>query len=284
MDFKLGEINTLLVGRKTDIGFMLFNHLKEEVLLHNNQADKNIKEGDTIDVFLYTDGEKRLTATMEKPIIKINEPGFVKVKSSMYDYGVFIDNNTAKDPLISYDDLPLEFDKWPKEGDTIFAKLKNTGTQLIAKLVTPDEMKEHLEPTTTLNKMDKIKAIVIKSGEEGINLVTKEGHFIYVYYKHKRRDYRVGELTEVTITNVKPDKTYNGSFLELKEDLMDSDANLLLSYIKDNNDFMAYTSKTDVKTIEKTFNMSKAAFKRALGALYKERLVLIKEDGTYLVK
>ena len=284
MNFKLGEINNLLVGRKTDIGYMLFNNNKEEILIHFNQIKGDIKEGDYIDAFVYTDGDKRITATMETPFIKVNEPGFVTVKSSMYDYGVFINNNTVKDPLISYDDLPSDFEKWPIAGDIVFAKLKNTGTQLIAKLVTPEEMKEYLNATTTLEKFQKVSAIVTKSGEEGINLVTKEGHFIFVYYKHKRRDYHIGELVEVTIINIKDDKTYNGSFLETKENLIDTDANIILNYIKEHNDYMTFTSKSDVKDIEKTFKMSKAAFKRALGTLYKERLVEIKEDGTYLVK
>ena len=282
--FNIGETNTLQIKRKSDIGYILVNDMDEEVLLHDNQVIGDINVGDEIAVFLYFDSEKRLTATMEIPFIEVGIPGFVKVASVVKTLGVFINNNTTKDPLISIDDLPSDPSKWPHEGDEIFCKLKFTRTQLIAKLVTPEELKENVIPDTKLDKFQKIMAVVTKSGEEGVNLISKEGHSIFVYYKHKRRDYHIGEFVEVTISNPKPDNTYNGTLLERKAPLMKSDADIILNYIKEKEGFIPFTIKSSVSSIEDTFKMSKAAFKRALSNLYKQRLVELKEDGTYLVK
>ncbi|MGE5456566.1 MAG: S1-like domain-containing RNA-binding protein [Ignavibacteriales bacterium] len=284
MNLKIGEINTLVVKRKTDLGYMLINNSNDEVLMHFSQATREFEIGDSIDVFVLLDSKKRVIATCQVPFIKVGYPGFVKVTNSVENLGVFIDNNVLKDPLISEDDLPVDKSIWPITGDTILCKLKATPTQLIAKLISPEEAKGLFNPLTPLNKFDKVNAIVLKNGIEGINLITLDGHNIFVYYKHKRRDYRIGEQVLVTINNVGEKNNYNGTLLKTKIPLMLEDADIILNYLKDNDGVMNITSSTDVETINKTFNMSKAAFKRALGNLYKKRKIEFKDNKTYLVK
>jgi len=284
MDIKIGEMNTLVVKRKTDLGYMLENDDQDEVLMHYKQSSKELEIDDIVDVFVFLDSKKRITATCEKPFITVNHPGFVKVTDIVDDLGIFINNNVIKDPLISQDDLPFDEKTWPIIGDTILCKLKVTSTQLIAKLVSAEEAKGLFKPTTALEKSKKVTAIVLKNGNEGVNLITLEGHNIFVYYKHKRRDYHIGEEVIVTIINVGDNNNYNGTLVENKIPLMLDDANIILNYLKDNNGVMNFTTATDVKAIEKTFSMSKAAFKRALGNLYKKRLIEFKDNKTYLVK
>jgi len=284
MDFDIGNINELTVDRKTDIGYMLFNDYDDEIFLHNNQVKGDIYPGDVVNAFVFYDSKKRLSATMEVPIITIDNPGFVTVKNVVSSLGVFIENNIVKDPLISADDLPEHNEKWPKVGDVIFCKLKTTSTQLIARLVSPKEINDFLTPTTRLNRNKKVEAIVIKSGDEGVNLITKEGHNIFVFHKHKRKNYRIGEVAIVTITNIKDEIYYNGSLIENKVSMMDSDSKALLDYLESNSNFMPFNTKSNIDDIKEVFNMSKASFKRALSHLYKQRLIEIKEEGTYLIK
>ncbi len=284
MNIKVGETNTLIVKNKTDLGYMLTNNLNEEVLLHFSQASREFEIGENIDVFILLDSKKRIIATCEKPFIKVGYPGFVKVTNRIESLGIFIDNNGLKDPLISRDDLPIDTNQWPIVGDTILCKLKVTPTQLIAKLVSSEEAKSLFNPTKTLNKFDKVNAIVLKNGSEGVNLITLQGHNIFVYYKHKRREYRIGEQVIVTINNVGDKNSYNGTLLKAKVPLMKEDAEIILNYLKDNNGVMDITTATDVETITETFHMSKAAFKRALGNLYKNRTIEFKDNKTYLVK
>lgn len=284
MNLKIGEINTLVVKKRTDLGYMLINNCDDEVLLHFQQASKELEIGETIDVFILLDSKRRITATCEIPFIKVGFPGFVKVANSVEDLGIFINNNVLKDPLISHDDLPTDNKLWPIIGDTVLCKLKSTPTQLIAKLISPEEAKSLFNPITTLTKFEKINAIVLKNRIEGVNLITLDGHNIFVYYKHKRRDYHIGEQVLVTINNVGENNNYNGTLLKSKVPLMTEDADTILNYLKDNNGIMNITTATDVRIIDETFNMSKAAFKRALGNLYKKRKIEFKDNKTYLVK
>lgn len=283
MNLKIGEINTLVVKKRTDLGYMLTNDCDDEVLLHFKQTLKELKVGETIDVFILLDSKKRVTATCEIPFIRVGLPGFVKVTNIVADLGVFIDNNVLKDTLISRDDLPINNKIWPIIGDTVLCKLKSTPTQLIAKLVLPEEAKGLFNSTNSLKKKEKVKALVLKNGVEGINLITLNGHNIFVYYKHKRRDYRIGEQVLVTIINVGENNNYNGTLLKAKIPLMLEDANIILNYLKDNNGVMDITTATDVQTIKETFKMSKASFKRALSNLYKKRKIEFKDDKTFLI-
>jgi uncharacterized protein len=284
MSLKIGEINTLVVSKRTDLGYMLTNNCDDEVLLHFNQTVKELKVGETINVFILLDSKKRVTATCEIPFIKVGFPGFVKVANVVEGLGVFIDNNVLKNPLISRDDLPVDNKIWPIVGDTVLCKLKSTPSQLIAKLVSPEEAKSLFNPINSLKKFEKVNAIVLKNGVEGINLITLNGHSIFVYYKHKRRDYRIGEQVQVTINNVSENYNYNGTLLKAKVPLMMEDANIILNYLKDNNGEMNITTATDVETIKETFKMSKASFKRALSNLYKKRKIEFKDNKTCLIK
>lgn len=284
MNFKIGEINTLQVKHKTDIGYTLKNKFDNEVLLPFSQTIKEFEIGETIDVFILLDSKKRLVASFNTPNLTVSRPGFVKVTNVIKGLGIFIDNNVLKDPLVSCDDLPLDNKLWPNIGDTVLCKLKATPSQLIAKLITPEEVKGMFRPKNKLNKFDKVSAIVLKNGAEGTNLITLDGHNIFVYYKHRRRDYHIGEEVLVTINNVCDNNNYNGTLLSSKVPLMNEDADIILNYLKENDGSMNITVKSSVETIENNFNMSKASFKRALGNLYKKRLIEFKDDKTYLVK
>ncbi len=284
MNFKIGEINTLEVKYRSDIGYTLKNKFDNEIFLPFNQTPRDLEIGETIDVFVLLDSKKRLVASYNTPFIKVDAPGFVKVTNVIKGLGIFIDNNVLKDPLVSCDDLPLDNDLWPIIGDTVLCKLKVTSTQLIAKLITPEEAKDMFKPITKLNKFDKVTGIVLKNGAEGVNLITLEGHNIFVYYKHRRRDYHIGEQATVTITNVCEHNNYNGTLLDSKVPLMREDADVILKYLEENDGVMKINAKSDVEVIQNVFNMSKASFKRALGNLYKKRLIEFKDDKTYLVK
>ena len=113
MNFKLGEINTLEVKHKSDIGYTLKNKFDNEVFLPFDQTTRELEIGEIIDVFILLDSKKRLVASYNTPVIKVDSPGFVKVTNVVKGLGIFIDNNVLKDPLISCDDLPLDNELWP---------------------------------------------------------------------------------------------------------------------------------------------------------------------------
>ena len=275
----IGGINSLKVNRKTDIGYMLDSD-EGEVFLHFNESEhRDLKPNDLVNAFLYYDQKGRLAATLKKPRITVDQPGFLVARDVHYGLGVFFDMGINKDLLLSIDDLPLNQDQWPQVGDKLYLGIKVKG-KLVAKIMSKEHIK--LKPEKPLELKDKVKAIVQKIGREGLSLITDFGHSIFVHESMIKHDVRLGESLEVTITYV-GDKGYSGSLMAQKEVLRFDDANQILTYLIRRGD-LPLTAESSPEAIKAYFPLSKKAFKRAIGHLYKERKIDFVDGKTILVK
>ncbi len=281
MELKLGDYNTLTVLRETPYSYILTNG-EDEVFLHKKQTIGTLNVADDVDVFLYYDNQKRVTATMHKPILDQDTPNFAKVVGVHRKLGVFLDMGLRKDLLLSIDDLPPLLEEWPQEGDEIFVKIKVSANQLTAKRINRFEIQDYLTPEEPLKEGDEVEGIKTYQAEEGAVFITKEGHRMFVYGKHMRKKYRLGETATMTITIDKGDYHYNATMIEQKELMLEDDAMRILKYLEEHDGVMAFTDKSSPKAIKDTFHMSKSAFKRALGTLYKARKVDLEKDQTRL--
>ncbi len=283
MALSMGKMNVLEVVRETDFSYILTDG-ENNAFLHKKQAIGELQPEDKVEVFLYFDNQRRVTATMNKPTVDTKTPAFCKVVGVNYRLGVFLDIGLAKDLLLSRDDLPFKKKEWPQEGDFLFIKMKINKNQLTAKAVPRYDIRKYLHPKTELIEGESYVAYCVFIAEEGIVFSTLEGHYIFVYFKHIRKDYRLGEEAKVKIIQAKVDKKYNGTLVEQKEIMLTIDAQTVKQYMEKVGGCMPYNDKTSPEEIREVFNMSKAAFKRALGTLYKEKVILLKADSTCLVK
>jgi predicted RNA-binding protein (virulence factor B family) len=182
------------------------------------------------------------------------------------------------------DDLPFVKNEWPQKGDRIFAKLKVNKNQLTARPLSRYQIREHLRPVEPLKEGQVVEATNIFKAEEGNVFCTDQGHLIFVYFKHMRERFRLGQRASMTILIDKGDFEYNGTMIEHKEKMLEEDAARLVAYMESHDMMMPYTDSTSPEIIQMVFKMSKSAFKRALGTLYKERLIAFDEDKTRLLK
>ena len=221
---------------------------------------------------------------MKKPFVDKATPGFLKVVDVNNRLGVFLDNGLIKDLLLSRDDLSFIRKEWPAVGDLIFVKLKISKNQLSAKIIPRYSIRDYLIPTTELIEGEKYDAYCIYKAEEGFVFTTKEGHYIFVYFKHIRKSYRLGEKAYVKIIRCKLDHKYNGTLIDQKEIMLSIDAVTIKEYLESHNGVMTLTDKSAPEDINDTFKMSKSAFKRALGTLYKEKVIELNSVETRLIK
>jgi len=277
MSIYIGEMNVLSVDRKTDIGYMLV-HENEEIFLHFNDSEHQpLKPNDRVTAFIYFDNKGRVAATLKPPKITLSKPNRLMVTGINHDLGVFLDMGINKDLLLSMDDLPEDFSLWPEKGDVLAITMKIKG-RLVAKMSDPSELEAPLSP---LELKSKVKASVHKIGKQGINLVTLDNHFIFVHHSLMNEPLRLGQEVSVKVT-FHSEKGYSGSLVEQKEVLMHDDANIILSYLIKHQEMML-DANSDPELINQTFNMSKKAFKRAIGALYKERKIDFNNGKTILI-
>ncbi len=282
-DLKLGTNHLFTVIREEKDQYIIkLNQVT--IALLKSKTTKSLRVGEMVDVFLYINHRKQLAATMEQPKIDLYRAALVKVVEVKYGLGVFVDVGLDKDMLVSRDDLPVLKKQWPKLGDQLFCYLKTGSNQIVAKPVSRFKMLDHFTPEGILEKGQSVTAYVFYIADEGVVMFTETGHEIFVYYKHLREDLRLGEAVDVKITVVKDEHHYNGTMIEQKELLIDDDAARLLKYLEENEGHMPYGDKSSPEAIFEAFHMSKAAFKRALGNLYKQGLVELSKTETILKK
>ncbi len=284
MALKIGDIDKFIVKRKTNISYILeqaTGDIKTEIFMHFNQATKELEPGDEVEAFLYYDNRHRLCATMESPFITTNNYGFVKVVNVKEKLGCFVDININKDILLSKDFLPYNFKGWPQVGDMIPCILKEKKDSLIAKIIIREDIPIH---ESTLKIGDCATAYITMFTSNGMLAVTLDYDIIYIHKSMVRKKYRIGEELCVTIININKNNEFNGSMITQKETMIDTDKQMILNYLIDLGGILNLGNASTPEEIAKVFTLSKSAFKRAVGALYKERLITIEDHKITLIK
>ena len=266
-----GLIYKLKVNRKTPIGYIL-NSNDSEVFLHNNEALYELTPNDVVEVFLYYDSEKRLAATMSIPDATKNNPGWA-IAEDKVDGGVFLNIGINKGVLLSKDFLPYDYKLWPQRGDKLFVILKEKANRLVAKVVNNNEAKS-FSLKEEINTDDEVTCYVERINEEGYILYTTNLSIIYLHKTQVRSALRLGEEVVVKVTRI-DDRGIHSTMIENKENMIDKDKIVVLNYIKEHK--FIYVDVTPEFVLE-NFNMSKKAYKRALGSLYKDRVIQIDND------
>lgn len=268
---EVGNFNQLKVGRKSDLGYMLTDG-KDDVLLHFKQSTRELKNDEKVNAFVYFDAKGRKCASMIEPYVTLEKVGLVKVVDVNENIGVFVNINMPKDVLISIDNLPYNKSLWPQIGDEVLVKLKVRKNSLLAKPLNMEEIKELKTNDERLYEKNICHAKVCRISESGIYAYTEDYDVIFVSKKNMRQKYRLSEEVEITISKV-TDEGYIGTLVLQKEFMIDTDAQAIIDYLTKHGNEMPYDAKSGADIIEKEFNMSRKAFKRALGSLYKERAV-----------
>ncbi|HPX19973.1 MAG TPA: S1-like domain-containing RNA-binding protein [Bacilli bacterium] len=279
MAIKIGEINELTVKRETDISYTLTDGY-EDFFLHFNQTPNPLQIGEKVKAFLYYDQKKRLCATLEQPFITATKYGLVKVVNIHGDAGVFVDIGISKDILLSKDFLPASKKLWPIVGDEIYCILKLKSDQLVARLLNKNDVDEIKSPLAIGSE---VEGIVSHISDIGIGLFASSLAYIFVHKSLMRKTYRIGEKLTVKIININKHNDYNGSLIEQKELARIGDSKIILHALQVRGGVVPVGDASTPEEIFQAFKMSKGAFKRAVGLLYKEGLIII-EDQRIILK
>ena len=276
-ELKIGQINKLEVLKETDIAYTLTNG-SEQVFLHFNQTPRLLKVGEKVNAFLYYDQKKRLCATLETPLITTEKYGFVEVVA-ISSGGVFVNIGINKDILLSKDYLTTSLNGWPKVGEALPCILKVKTNQLTARIINKND---DINQPHLLNVGDNATGIVSKLTPNGIGLYTKEFDYIFIHKSLLRKNFRLGEEVNCKIININSYNEYNGSTIQNKELSRLTDSDDILNHLKANGGVMHFGNASSPEEISKVLHMSKSAFKRAMGNLYKQQLIEIEDYKTIL--
>lgn len=281
----LGRVETYEVDRETKLGYVLVQDgSDDEYFLHHNECNgRSFIPGDKVRAFLYIDKKNRLAATLFPPLIEVNKTALLKVVNVVKETGLFINIGISKDILLSADDLPKDYKIWPQVDDYIPCELKVRAGRLVLRFSSKPELLRICKKQERLKKDDLVRGYVYRITAEGINLVTEDFEVIFIYKTNFRKKYRLGELVETKIIDIH-EEDYSGTIIKNKEFQIYDDEEIILNYLKNNNGVMLITEKSSPELINKLFNMSKSAFKNALGKLYKNKKIQITDTKIILLE
>ena len=282
---RLGYTQTLVAVKKTDFGLFLTDiekkddknrALGDEVLLPKNQVTENMRVGSEIEVFLYKDSEDRMIATRLVPYIKIGEIKRLRVKE-VNKIGAFLDWGLPKDLLLPFKEQIYDI----KSGDEI---LVTVYIDLSDRLCATMDLYSRLSLLPPYQKDDMVKGTVYQVHEQfGAYVAVDNKYSALVPKKELHRELKPGDEIEARVLEVKEDGKLDLSLRQKAYVQMDADSALILDKLKQAGGSLPYQDKSSAEEIKEEFNLSKAAFKRAIGRLYKERVIVIEKDGIRLV-
>ena len=282
---RLGYTQTLVAVKKTDFGLFLTDidkkddknrALGDEVLLPKNQVTENMRVGSEIEVFLYKDSEDRMIATRLVPYIKIGEIKKLKVKE-VNKIGAFLDWGLPKDLLLPFKEQIYDI----KSGDEI---LVTVYIDLSDRLCATMDLYSRLSLLPPYQKDDMVKGTVYQVHEQfGAYVAVDNKYSALVPKKELHCELKPGDEIEARVLEVKEDGKLDLSLRQKAYVQMDADSALILDKLKQAGGSLPYQDKSSAEEIKEEFNLSKAAFKRAIGRLYKERVIVIEKDGIRLV-
>lgn len=273
---EIGTFAKLTVDRIKSPGAYLINENDEDILLPNKYISDELQIGDEIEVFIYLDGEERLVATTIKPYIKLNDFAVLKA-NNVNNIGAFMDWGLEKDLLIPFREQELKI----KEGNSYLVYMyfdKQT-----ERLVGSTKLLKYLDNTDhKLQVRDKVDLIVWNSSELGSKVIINKKHFGLLYSNEVFKKLAFGEQITGFVKKTRSDDKIDISLEEISYKNIEPNAQRILTLLEKNKGFLKLNDKSHPDEIQDVLGISKKAFKKSLGSLYKKRLVTIDRKGIYL--
>lgn len=272
----LGIKNTLRILRGTGVGMFLGDDEGNDVLLPKKYVPENAIVGDDIEVFIYRDSEDRIIATNLEPKIQLNQFACLQVKS-VTAIGAFLDWGLEKDLFVPF----REQNKKMEEGRwyAVYLYLDEETDRLVASCkVNRYFEKENID----LQIGQEVDLLIFEETDLGLNAVINNKYKGLIYENEIFQRIKIGTRTKGFVKNIRDDNRVDLSLQKQGYANVEPNAERILEKLKANNGFLDVTDKSDANYVMYQLEMSKKTFKKAVGALYRQKIIRIEEDGIYL--
>jgi predicted RNA-binding protein (virulence factor B family) len=271
----IGSYNQLELVRKVDFGVYLSDG-EQDILLPIRQVPLRAKQGDLLNVFVYTDSEDRPIATMLRPKAVVGDFAMLKVLS-INAFGAFVDWGLEKDLLVPHSEqrYPLKEERGYVVR-VLLDKLSNRviGSTKLSKFLATD--------TSSLKEGQKVEAMFTQHTDDGTMAVIDNMYPAAIFPDEIFNTLRIGERRPAYIKRIREDGRVCLSLSPQGYEAVAAEAPTLLSMLKKNGGFLPYSDSTPPETIRAVFGMSKGSFKKLIGGLMKEGKIEISFHGIRL--
>lgn len=269
-----GKQIELKIVKRATFGLFLGDESGEEVLLPNKYCSEKMKPGDQIKVFVYKDSEGKKIATTLTPKIYLHEFALLKV-SAVTGVGAFMDWGLEKELMVPFREQKqkLEVDRWyivyldlDLKSDRLYASNR------VERFLQNDQL--------SVKEGEEVTLVVLQKTDLGYSVIINHAHKGLIFDNEIFREIRVGDKLRGYVKRIREDQKIDISLQAIGfRNFNDANSELIYKKLEENEGFLAFTDKSTPEEIYAQFGISKKAFKKSLGALYKQKLIDIQPDG-----
>jgi len=274
---EIGHYNTLEILRETTVGLFLGDEEGEDVLLPNKYIPEEYEIGDMLEVFVYLDYDERKVATNIKPLIHMNEFALLQV-AIVDEVGAFMDWGLEKQLLVPFREQRQKLleGRWyiiyldiDEETDRLY------GSNRIEKRLDNEDL--------TVGRGEEVEVIVYRETPIGYSVIVNHIHKGLIYKNEVPKELRIGEKRKAYVKMIRDDNKLDISITPVGyQNVNSSNSALIFSALESNQGYLEITDKSSPEQIKALFGLSKKAFKKAIGELYRERKIKLEPKGIRL--
>ncbi len=273
---EIGKHNELEVKSKATIGLYLTDG-EDDVLLPVKYVPYGTEVGDKLEVFVYLDNENRPVATTLKPLATVGDFVFLTVKD-VNDHGAFMDWGIAKDVFVSYAE---------QRGDMV------VGNKYLVHLFI-DDISGRIAATTKWSKYladdtselfsgDEVELLIAEKTDLGYKTIINNKYEGLLYKNEVFEEINIGDGKRGYIKNIREDGKIDLRLQPEGYGHIEDTKLVILKQLEKNNGVLALGDKSSPEDIYSRLKISKKAFKKTIGGLYKERRITISDFEIKLI-
>ena len=274
---RIGKPSLLEVVKFTEQGAYLDGGPYGEILLPNRYVPENCKEEDEINVFISFDSEDRIVATTDFPVAMVGEFALMPVVD-VTPVGAFLDWGLPKNLFVPFREMYSKFEEGRSYVVYVYVDEKSGRIAASAKL------KKFLNKDfAEFKEDDEVDLLIAKRTDLGYNAIINGTHLGIIYSNEVFKPIHIGDKVKGFVKKIREDGKVDLSLEKIGYHKVDPVANEILEKLKANAGYLQLNDKSDPELIKSELGISKKTFKKAIGALYKNKLITIEDDGIKLV-
>lgn len=271
-----GKFSKLHITKIVDFGVYLDGEQLGEILLPMKWVPEGCRPHDKLEVFIYFDSEDRLIATTHKPLAQVGDFAFLRAKA-VNDVGAFLDWGLDKDLLVPYREQKVKMTAGKYYLVYIFADEK-TG-----RLAGSAKLEQFFErDTTALRSGEEVDLVIWAKSDLGYKAIINNLYEGLLYDNEIFQEPEIGKKMKGFVVKAREDGKIDLSLFKPGYGKVDELSQKIIDILEKNDGFIGISDKSPAEEIYEMFGMSKKTFKKAIGSLYKQRIIMIEENGIKL--
>ena len=271
----LGRFNRLRVVRRAEQGLYLSGG-PEDILLPNRYVPEGVEVGDEIDVFVYLDNEERLIATTETPKAQVGDFAWLEV-AWVNNFGAFLDWGLMKDLFVPFREQKMKMQKG--KSYLVHLHIDPETYRIMASAKVERYLSTDYPP---YHGGDEVELLIWQKTDMGFKAIVDNKYAGLLFDAEIFRELHSGDRLLGYVKQVRPDGKIDLSLQKKGQKAVHDFSDILLEHLKANGGFTPLGDKSPAEEIYALFGVSKKVFKKAVGDLYKQRLITIEPEGLRL--